>query len=116
MGNADQIREITYRMCDKDFDLGLVEDQFTEDFVHTANGQTADKAGYLRRGREYRESFERIDRPEFDELIEIDDRVLVAYTLNLQRRDGGEQRMAVMAIWTLRDGKVSALREVDAEI
>ena len=35
---------------------------------------------------------------------------------SLQRRDGREQRMAVMAIWTLRDGKVSALREVEAEI
>jgi ketosteroid isomerase-like protein len=40
----------------------------------------------------------------------------VAYTLPLHRRDGGEQRMAVMAIWSLEDGKVAALREVDAEI
>jgi ketosteroid isomerase-like protein len=116
MSNADRVREITYRMADKDFDLELVDEDFTDDFQHHANGQTTDKAGYLQRGREYRESFEGIDRPQFDELIEVEDRVVVAYTLNLRRRDGGEQRLAVMAIWTLRDGKVSALREVDAEI
>jgi hypothetical protein len=34
----------------------------------------------------------------------------------LHPRGGGERRMAVMAIWTLDDGKVAALREVDAEI
>lgn len=116
MSNADRIREITYRMCDRDFDLELVEDEFTDDFTHTANGTTTDKAGYLQRGREYRELFERIERPEFDELLEIEDRVVVAYTLTPHRRDGGVQRLAVMAIWTLRDGKIAALREVDAEI
>jgi ketosteroid isomerase-like protein len=117
MSNADRVREITYRMADKDFDLELVVEDFTDDFQHHANGQTTDKDGYLQRGREYRESFESIDRPQFDELIEVEDRVVVAHNLTLHRRDdGGEQRLAVMAIWTLRDGEVSALREVDAEI
>ena len=116
MSNADRVREITNRMCDKDFDLDLVVEEFSDDFEHHANGGTTDKAGYLQRGREYRESFESIDRPEFDELIEVENRVIVAYTLTLHRREGGDQRMAVMAIWTLEDGKVAALSEVDAEI
>lgn len=116
MGNVDRVREITNSMCDKDFDLDLVEKHFTDDFQHVANGQVNDKAGYLRRGQEYRAQFESIDRPEFDELIETEDgRVVVAYTLNLHSKDGGEQKMAVMAIWTLNgDGEVTALREVDA--
>jgi len=116
MSNADRVREITNRMCDKDFDLDLVVEDFKDDFVHHANGGTTDKAGYLQRGHEYRESFESIDRPEFDELIEVENRVIVAYTLTLHPRGGGEQRLAVMAIWTLDDGKVAALREVDTEI
>ena len=50
-----------------------------------------------------------------DELLDVDDRVVTAYTLNLHRRDGTTERMAVMAIWTVSsDGKVTALREVDA--
>ena len=53
-------------------------------------------------------------RPEFDELFAVDDRVVVASTLALHRHDGSVERMAVMAIWTVADGKVSALREVDA--
>jgi hypothetical protein len=83
--------------------------------VHHANGATSDKAGYLARGRGYREQYVSIDRPDFDELFEADDRVVAAYTLALQRQDGAAERMAVMAVWAVSDdGKVTALREVDA--
>jgi hypothetical protein len=76
---------------------------------------TSDKAGYLARGREYREQYTSIDRPEFDELFEADGRVVAAYTLTLHRQDGADERMAVMAVWTVGDdGKVTELREVDA--
>src|SRR5262245_4619554 len=108
------IRDVTFKMCDRDFDLDLVESTFADDFVHHGNGATADKAGYLARGREYRDQYASIDRPEFDELFAVDDRVVVAYTLNLHRQDGSSERMAVMAIWTVDDDKVTALREVDA--
>ena len=114
MDRVEFIRDVTYKMCDGDFDLELVESTFADDFVHHGNGATSDKAGYLTRGREYREQFESIDRPQFDELFAVDDRVVVAYTLALHRRDGSTERMAVMAIWTVVDGKVTALREVDA--
>jgi ketosteroid isomerase-like protein len=108
------IRDVTNKMCDRDFDLDLVESTFADDFVQYGNGARSDKAGYLAHGREYREQFETIDRPQFDELSAVDDRVVVAYTLTLHRRGGSTERMAVMAVWTVADGKVSALREVDA--
>jgi ketosteroid isomerase-like protein len=111
---AEFVKDITFKMCDRDFDLDLVGSTFADDFVHHGNGVRTDKQGYLARGREYREQFESIDRPQFDELFTVDDRVVVAYTLNLHRRDGSEERMAVMAIWTVADGRVAALREVDA--
>jgi hypothetical protein len=114
MSTVEFIRDVTYKMCDRDFDLDLVESTFADDFVHHGNGATTDKAGYLARGREYRGQFASIDRPQFDELFAIDDRVVVAYTLTLHRRDGSTERMAVMAIWTVVDGKITALREVDA--
>lgn len=114
MDATEFIRDITVKMCDRDFDLDLVESTFADDFVHHGNGATTDKEGYLARGREYREHYARIDRPEFDKLLSVDDRVVVAYTLNLHRQDGSSERMAVMAIWTVADGKVTALREVDA--
>jgi len=114
MDTVEFIRDITYKMCDRDFDLDLVESTFADDFVHHGNGATTDKAGYLARGREYRDQFASIDRPQFDELFAVDDRVVVAYTLALHGRDGSIEPMAVMAIWTVVDGKVTALREVDA--
>jgi hypothetical protein len=115
MDRLEFVKDVTYKMCDRDFDLDLVESTYADDFVHHANGGTTDKAGYLARGRDYREQFESIDRPEFDVLLEVDDQVVTAYTLNLHRRDGTTERMAVMAIWTVSDdGKVTSLREVDA--
>jgi hypothetical protein len=51
------IRDVTNKMCDRDFDLDLVESTFADDFVHHGNGATTDKVGYLARGREYREQF-----------------------------------------------------------
>ena len=114
MDSVDFIRDITYKMCDRDFDLGLVEETYADDFVHHGNGGTTDKAGYLARGREYRERYESIDRPEFDELFADGDRVVSAYTLTHHPHGGATERMAVMAIWTVSDGKGTALREVDA--
>jgi ketosteroid isomerase-like protein len=113
---AEFTKDTTFKMCDRDFDLDLdlVESTFAEDFVHHGNGVRTDKQGYLTRGREYREQLESIDRRQFDELFAVDDRVVVAYTLNLHHRDGSQERMAVMAIWTVADGRVTALREVDA--
>ena len=114
MDAVEFIRDVTFKMCDRDFDLDLVESTFADDFVHHGNGARTDKAGYLARGREYREHYASIDRPQFDELFATDDRVVVAYTLSLHRRDGAVERTAVMAIWTVADGRVTALREVDA--
>jgi 2-polyprenyl-6-methoxyphenol hydroxylase-like FAD-dependent oxidoreductase len=111
---VDIVKDITNKMCDHDFDLDLVDSAYADDFVHHGNGAPTDKAGYFARGREYRERYERIDRPEFDELFTDGDRVVASYTLTLHRRDRSTERMAVMAIWTLADGKVTALREVDA--
>ncbi|HYY22494.1 MAG TPA: nuclear transport factor 2 family protein [Thermoleophilaceae bacterium] len=114
MDTVEFVRDLTFKMCDRDFDLELVESTYADDFVHHGNGATTDKAGYLARGREYREQYASIDRPDFDELFAADDRVVVAYTLTLHRHDGSVERMAVMAIWTVADGMVTALREVDA--
>ena len=115
MDKLELVRDVTYKMCDHDFDLDLVESTYADDFVHHANGATSDKAGYLARGREYREQYASIDRPEFDELFEADGRVVAAYTLTLHRQDGADERMAVMAVWTVGDdGMVTELREVDA--
>jgi hypothetical protein len=92
------IRDITFKMCDPDFDLDLVESTYSDDFVHHGNGAKTDTAGYLARGRQYREQYASIDRPEFDELFAVDDRVVAAYTPRLHRHDGSTERMAVMAM------------------
>jgi hypothetical protein len=63
MDTVEFIRDTTYKMCDRDFDLDLVESTFADDVVHHGNGATTDKAGHLARGRDYREQLASIDRP-----------------------------------------------------
>jgi hypothetical protein len=86
------IRDITFKMCDRDLDPDLVESTCADDFVHHGNGATTDKALYLERGGVYPEQYASIDRPQFDELFAVDDRVVVAYTLGLHRNDGSVER------------------------
>lgn len=114
MDAVEFIRDVTYKMCDRDstWTWSSRRSRTTSSITGTARRRT--KAGYLARGREYREQFASIDRPQFGELFAVDDRVVAAYTLALHRRDGSTERMAVMATWTVADGKITALREVDA--
>ena len=117
MDNVAFIKDLTDQMCDKDFDLDLVERTFAPGFLHHSNGTTYDKAAYLERGRAYRSLYEHIDRPEFDELFAVgDNRVVVAYTLTLTANGGTKQQAAVMAIWTLEGETVTELREVDGPV
>jgi hypothetical protein len=54
LDTVEFVRDLTFKMCDRDFDLDLVESTYADDFVHHGNGATTDKAGYLARGRECR--------------------------------------------------------------
>ena len=104
------IRDVTNKMCDRDFDWTRGVD-VADDSSITATDDHGQAD--LARGREYREQFAGITARSSTSFA-VDDRVVVAYTLDLHRRDGTAERMAVMAIWTVADGKVTALREVDA--
>jgi hypothetical protein len=42
MDPVEFVRDLTFRMCDRNFDLDLVESTFADDFVHHANGSTTD--------------------------------------------------------------------------
>jgi ketosteroid isomerase-like protein len=55
-----------------------------------------------------------LSTPEWDELFAADDKVVCAYTFEGKRKDGTQERLAVIAIWRIRDGKIVALREVGA--
>jgi hypothetical protein len=57
MDKLEFVKDVTYKMCDHDFDLDPVESTYADDFVHHANGATSDKARYLARGRQYREQY-----------------------------------------------------------
>ena len=69
MDKLELVRDVTYRMCDRDFDLDLVESTYADDFVHHTNGRLRTTPVTSRAGREYREQYASIDRPEFDELF-----------------------------------------------
>jgi ketosteroid isomerase-like protein len=107
------IRDVTYKMCDRDstWTWSSRRSRTTSSITGTARRRTgrATSPAAASTAR-----FASIDRPQFDELFAVDDRVVVAYTLALHRRAGSTERMAVMATWTVADGKITVLREVDA--
>lgn len=113
MSNLDLVREITARFQDNDHDEAALAEYFSPDFVHWANGRQSDLAGYTAHLERYERDYERFTIPSWDEAFEAGDKVVVAYTLEATRQDGGTERMSVMAIWRFEDGKVAALREVD---
>jgi hypothetical protein len=79
-----------------------------------ATGGRSGKAGYLARRREYREQFASIDRPGFDESSSPTATAWSSPHRQPAASGGHRQADGVMAIWTVADGKVTALREADA--
>ncbi|HEX7048915.1 MAG TPA: hypothetical protein VF188_01785 [Longimicrobiales bacterium] len=55
--------------------------------------------------------FGQLGIPARDEPFAVDDKVVGAYTLEAEKRGGGKESTAVMAIRRLADGKVKSLRE-----
>jgi SnoaL-like domain len=74
------------------------------------------KEGYAARLAAYGKKYRRYRIPAWDEAFAADDKVVVSYTLVAEKADGPPDTLAVIAIWRLNDGKVVALREVDAPV
>ena len=81
------------------------------------NGQPIDLNAYARHVAAYTGQFKRMRIPRWEERFAADDdKVVVAYTFEGERADGAQARVAVMAVWRLREGKVASLHEVNAEL
>jgi hypothetical protein len=114
MDNTALVKEITNAFCENGNDPAVVQKYFAPNFVHVGNGKRSDLSAYLARLAEYQRRYTRFRIAAWDELFTVDDKVVVSYTLEAEKGAGPPDRMAVMAIWQLKDGKVIALREVDA--
>ena len=113
MSNLDLVKEITARFEKNTHDQAVLEKYFSPDFVHWANGKRSDLQGYSAHLARYEREYKGFTIPTWDEGFEAGDKVVVAYTLEATRKDGGVERIPVMAIWRIQDGKVISLREVD---
>jgi ketosteroid isomerase-like protein len=113
MENIELVKEITGLFARNTEVRAVLDRYFAPDFVHWANGRQSDLKSYAARLDGYRNTYDGFSIPAWDELFAADDRVVVAYTLEAKKKDGSVERIPVMAIWRLKDGKVVALREVD---
>ncbi len=114
MSNIEIIKEVTDAFLQNRYDLEILDKYFAPDFERTANGQRSDLKGYAAHLTDYMRDYISLSTPEWDELFAADDKVVCAYTFEGKRRDGTQERLAVIAIWRIRDGKIVALREVGA--
>jgi len=116
LDNVRIVKEITDAFAGNRIDDRILSQYFAPDFEHVVNGRRSDLRGYSEHLARYMREYERFRISELDEPIAADDRVVTSYTLVGEKRDGGKEEMAIMAIWRLEDGKVKSLHEVDAPV
>jgi hypothetical protein len=116
MSDVDLVKEITSGFCENTRDAEIIDQYFAADFVHWANGRQGGLGQYASRLERYGEAYGDFTISTWDEAFPTADGVVTAYILAANKRDGGADRFAVMAIWRLREGKVISLREVDAGV
>jgi ketosteroid isomerase-like protein len=116
LDNIDIVKEITRTFSENRHDQEMLQKYFAPDFEHIANGEQTDLEGYTARLTNYMRDYQGFKVPAWDELFSTDDKVVVSYTLEAKRSDGAQDKIVVMAIWRLRDGRVVELREVDAKM
>jgi ketosteroid isomerase-like protein len=113
MSNVELVNDITEQFARNTDDKAVLEKHFAPEFVHWTNGRKGDLRSYAAHLAAYRSAYDRFSIPSWDELFAAEDRVVVAYTLEAKKTDGAVERIPVMAVWTIENGKVTALREVD---
>ncbi len=114
MSNLELVKEITDAFCSNHLDREVLSKYFARDFKHIANGEETDLAGYSAHLAEYGKNYKHFRIPAWDELFESGDKVVASYMLEGETSSGEKQSTAVMAVWRIKDGKVTSLREVDA--
>jgi SnoaL-like domain len=114
MDNIAIVKEITNRFCENTGDAEALRQYFAPGFEHIANGTRSDLSGYAAHLASFGKKYRRFRIPAWDEAFASDDKVVVSYTLEAEKSDGSRDKIAVIGIWRLKDGKVVALREVDA--
>jgi ketosteroid isomerase-like protein len=114
MDNIQIVKEVTEAFCDNRLDQQVLDKYFAPDFSHIANGRKTGLREYSEHLQRYMRDYQRFRIPAWDELFAVDDRVVAAYTLEGEKASGPTDRVNVMAVWRLKDGKIASLREVDA--
>lgn len=116
MDNIKIVKAITNSFCENRYDEKTLSEYFAPDFKHTANGIESGLKGYSEHLGKYAGKYENFKVENWDELFAAGDRVVASYTLSGNKKDGSKDKTAVMAIWNFANGKVTALREVDAAV
>lgn len=114
MNNVEIVKKVTHAFCENRLDQQVLRQYFAPTFKHVANGRQSDLKEYSKRLASYTEGYKSLEIPKWDELFAADDKVVASYTLEAETEAGKKEKLAIMAVWTLANGKVESLREVDA--
>jgi ketosteroid isomerase-like protein len=115
MNNVDLVKEVVQKFCENKQDENVLNKYFAPDFEHTANGKRGRLKDYAERLAAYGKTYEHFRIPAWDDIFAAGDKVVTSYVLEANKA-GKHENFAVMAIWRVKDGKITALREVDAPV
>jgi ketosteroid isomerase-like protein len=116
MDNIEIVKEITNALCENKHDQQILTQYFAPGFEHIANGRRTNLEGYAKHLASYMSTYKSFSITAWDDIFAAGDKVVASYTLEGKADAGERERVAVMAIWRLSDGKVVSLREVDAPL
>lgn len=116
MDNLEIVKKITDAFCENRLDQQILEQYFAPHFKHVANDRQSDLNEYSKRLADYADQYKSFEIPKWNELFAAGDKVVASYTLEGETQTGKKDKLAVMAVWQLANGKVESLREVDAAI
>ena len=112
MNDVDLVRKMTEELCQNDHHEEVLERHIAPDFTYWTNGEEGDLAELASRLVSYRNTYESLGVSNWDMIFATDRGVVVSYIFESKEKGADTVRTAVMAIWGVKDGKITSLREV----
>ena len=112
MDEVNFVKKMTEDLCKNNQHEEVFQRDFAPDFTYWTNGEEGNLTDLASRLTSYRETYEHLGISHWDMIFATERGVVVSYIFESKEKGAEMVRTAVMAIWEVKDGRISSLREV----
>lgn len=109
--NVQLVQRMFAAFSDLSTPLSTMEEFLTDDFYQLVDGKRSDKAGFLDHAVALRGAISAL-RFEFLQIFATENRAATVHFAHVVRKNGAENRIKVVAVYGLRDGKLCFVDEL----